>query len=317
MKEILLAFSALAVVLVSLKLGFDYRLPAPAVFALYLGLYMAARAWVSRNDEAAETVGADWPTSGPIGKFGQRGLILGFTISGLFAILNPWQLLQIIAQTVGNTWLYLRGAGAEDFAKQYENQTRYRLPFAGEWLVYNGGTRPATSHSWGLITQRYAYDCVIAGAQHVRHSGAGTRLEDYYAYGAPILAAAAGTVIKVEDRISDAPWVGYGIVDIFARNFAGNHVIIQHAEQEFGFYAHLIKGKILVRPGDQVAAGQPIGHCGHSGHSSEPHLPFPLQDGPSFYLARGLPISFSNVLVDGLAQDSIQPTAGQRLAPAK
>ena len=67
----------------------------------------------------------------------------------------------------------------------------------------------------------------------------------------------------------------------------------RHADGEFGFYAHLIKGTIPVRIGDKVRAGDEIGRCGHTGHSSEPHLHFHLQDTPSIFTGMGFTDSLS------------------------
>ena len=57
--------------------------------------------------------------------------------------------------------------------------------------------------------------------------------------------------------------------------------------------AHLRRGSVRVRPGDRVAAGQPLAECGNSGNSSEPHLHFQLMDHPSVLLAAGLPLRFA------------------------
>ncbi|MBV7332710.1 M23 family metallopeptidase [Chloroflexi bacterium TSY] len=193
------------------------------------------------------------------------------------------------------------------------NKVEYALPFSGEWFVYNGGTTPDDSHSWDTLTQRYAYDFVIVDDQLRRHVSTGTDLEDYYCYGKEILAVADGKVVKVVDEIRAAPFVGYGIVDFMTRNFIGNHIIIQHAESEYALYAHLIKGAIVVKIGDPVKQGQVIGRCGHSGHSSEPHLHFHLQDRMNFYLALGLPIRFSNIIVNGKTAEGTNIRAGHHV----
>src|SRR5690606_23630930 len=109
---------------------------------------------------------------------------------------------------------------------EYRSAVAYALPFDGEWLVYNGGTTPATSHSWDVVAQRYAYDFVVADEAFARHAGRGTALHDYYGYGLAIRSAADGVVVRTVDGVRDAPFVGYGVVDFLASNFIGNHAII-------------------------------------------------------------------------------------------
>ena len=61
--------------------------------------------------------------------------------------------------------------------------------------------------------------------------------------------------------------------------------------------AHLKRGSVLVKIGDRVSAGQPIGHVGNSGNTSEPHLHVHAQrqvtkDGNTEWV--GVPICFGS-----------------------
>lgn len=305
-----LSLIAFAAVLLLLDRAWDYRLPYVAAVALFIALQFAIGLF--RRTPAGEVAtGQDWPTSGPIGRFGQRGLTATFALSGLLCLLNPRQLWQIVRQATGNRTARRRRPDTST----HRSVVAYALPFDGEWLVYNGGTTPATSHSWDVVAQRYAYDFVVADDRFIRHEGPGTSLEQYFAYGRVVRAAADGVAVKVLDGVRDAPLVGYGIVDCLAANFVGNHAIIRHAEGEYGVYAHLIPGSLRVTVGDTVARGQEIGRCGHSGHSSEPHLHFHVQDVEDFYSAAGLPIHFSDVVVNGAASGRASLTAGDRVRP--
>lgn len=320
-KDVVIAMSVYLVLMVILILVFDIRPPALAVIGIYILIYVVVSAVLNRRTqtepEALQPEMPQMPTSGPIGRFGQTGLLLTFTVTGLLSLLNPFQLVQIILQAVGNIWLQSKAKSGDTENQLPANQTRYTLPVEGEWFVYNGGVSEKTSHSWDVLTQRYAYDFVQVDEQMKRHSGEGTSLTEYYCFGKNIVAAAEGTVVKVVDRVRSAPFVGYGVVDFLATNFVGNHVIIQHTENEFGLYAHLIKGTIPVNPGERVQRGQVIGQCGHSGHSSEPHLHFHLQDGPNFYFAMGLPIRFSDVMVEGAEPAQVYLEAGSRVKQHK
>lgn len=270
-----------------------YRLPYLGVIALYMAIYAVVDLARRRHRTDSQVVGEEWPTSGPIGRFGQRGLVVAFAMTGLLALLNPFQLTQIVRQAVGDRRAERRSPESK------ETQIVYSLPFDGEWLVYNGGTTEATSHSWHVVAQRYAYDFVVADDEVGRHTGPGTKVTDYHAYGRPILAAADGTVIAVEGNIRNAPFVGYGIVDFASRSFFGNYVMVEHGPAEYGFYAHLAPGSPTVEVGDRVVRGQPLGVCGHSGHSSEPHLHFQVQDTDSLYDTCGLSIRFGDIEVNG------------------
>lgn len=241
------------------------------------------------------------PLPAPAQRMGEAGLLVRYQLSAILMLFNPFQLVQLVRQVVGEHSAALRLGSFAPTPESYRQAVAYRLPFHGEWLITNGGTTPERSHSWDLIGQRYAYDFVVADSDGVRHTGRGARKEDYLCYGAAVLAPAAGVVVRVRDRIRDSPWVGSGWVDWLSRDFTGNSVIIRHADSEFSFAAHLIPGSINVRPGMPVKQGEEIGRCGHSGHSTEPHLHFQVQDRPNFFGAAALPVRFTACVVDGVA----------------
>jgi len=189
--------------------------------------------------------------------------------------------------------------------ESWNQKVTYRLPFAGEWLVANGGITEEASHSWELLNQRFAYDFVVADSSGRRHRGTGDKLEDYYCYGKPVLAPAEGVVVAVKDRVRDAPRPGDLWLDCWSRDFRGNHVVIRHAEREYSLMAHFIPGSLKVRRGERVARGQEIARCGNSGHSTEPHLHFQLQDTRQFYNAVGCPVKFSDLVVEGEEKEEI------------
>jgi len=85
--------------------------------------------------------------------------------------------------------------------------------------------------------------------------------------GDTVCAAREGLVVWTEGKHGD------GGKDPALINKA-NRVIIMHDDGTLGLYLHLVKNGILVRIGQEVNRGQPIGLSGNSGYSTEPHLHF-------------------------------------------
>lgn len=228
-----------------------------------------------------------------------------FFISSLLSSVNPFTLVQSVKQVRGqkraqNDWQNCNGELPTP--DNYPPKTLFSLPFNGKWTAMNGGVTPETSHSWDILNQRYAYDFVIQDADAKSYPAPNPlrplRPADFYAYSQPILAPADGEVVQVRDGIRDHQRPGTGWLDWSVRDFRGNFVVIRHAEGEYSFLAHLIKGSIRVKPGQSVRRGDILGLCGNSGHSTEPHLHFHVQNAPNFYRSIGLPVTFVNYEVE-------------------
>ena len=211
----------------------------------------------------------------------------------IWSFLNPYGLAQTLQQTVGQFIAIVRSVVK---GVVYDDTVSFVLPFEGTWQVVNGGIRKQTSHSWNLVGQRYAYDFVVVDQHGKTYQGSLSEPENYYAFGKSILAAADGIVEDVRKNIQDYKRAGTGWVDITTPDIRGNYVVLKHGSDRYTLYAHLKAGSIVVKKGDFVVAGQKIGECGHSGHSSEPHLHFQFQDRSDFYTAIGLPIKFRNFM---------------------
>lgn len=247
---------------------------------------------------------------------GDRWSTVRFLLSMLALQVNPWVQLQSIRQLVGHGAIYLRYRFDLPDPKSFEQTTTYRLPVEGEWTVVNGGHETESSHSWGILTQRYAYDLVKTDDEGRTHAGDGSDRSDYYCWEEPVLAPADGVVVASRDGHRDTPRTG-GWLDLKQRDIRGNYVVIKHTDEEYSVLAHLREGSIAIEEGDCVITGQQIGQCGHSGNSTEPHLHFHVQDTASFYRGMGLPVTFSRVAVASGHSESMSPinetslTAGQ------
>lgn len=322
MKSILIALISTVAITFLLQWWFEYRVPGAVVLLVYFLFYGLSR-WGFRGRKREASSGdavpdrSHWPLSGPLRRLGPKlggGIFLSiFQVTSMVSLLNPFQALQMVRQVIGNDHLKRREEPIGGDRADYRCKARYRLPVTGGWLVFNGGDTPDTSHSWDILGQRFALDLVRADADLRRHEGEGRKLEEYFSYGQEIVAAADGTVVSVEDRVADAPLVGWGFCDFTARHFAGSHVILQHAEGEFAVYAHLIEGSTRLQPGDPVRQGECVGRCGHSGHSTEPHLHFHLQDSPDLFRGMGLPVEFEEIFVEDERVASARVRAGQRV----
>ena len=191
------------------------------------------------------------------------------------------------------------------------SKTAFHFPMTGLWFAAVGPT-PHTGHRWAL-PEEFAFDIVRMGDGTSSHRGAGTRFEDYYAYGADILAAADGKVVAVKIDVNEDPATlrqpgetadAYGersgayqmqLVTTDIKAIAGNHIVIDHGNGEFSLYAHLKPGSMTVKAGDVDTAGQSIAKLGSSGNSTEPHLHFQVCDRAEPLNCAGVPINFTNI----------------------
>jgi len=115
---------------------------------------------------------------------------------------------------------------------------------------------PAPVASSGLIWPWHGAITQPFGPTHK-----GIDIDGYNQIGAPIVAAAGGTVVL-------AAYTDYGY---------GNYVIIDHGDGMQTLYAHL--SAIWVAQGQSVSQGEAIGALGTSGYSTGPHLHFEVHIG--------------------------------------
>ena len=75
--------------------------------------------------------------------------------------------------------------------------------------------------------------------------------------------------------------------------------------------SHFKNGSIVVKKNDYVQQGQLLGLCGNSGHSSEPHIHYHLQNTPDIDNGEGLPIVFRSYQSDGKFTNAGEPKIGE------
>lgn len=219
------------------------------------------------------------------------------------------QAVEVQATASANEGATVTGLGSVPILAGSRN--RYRFPLSGRWTVVAGPT-PFSHHRW-VATQEFALDIARFGDGNSSHRGDGTKLTDYHAYGAEVLAAAPGVVRTVQDTVAETNddlrrpgeeqlaylrRVGEAQMKLMARGInaiPGNFVLIEHAGGESSIYAHLQPGSVRVKVGDRVSAGQPLGKLGSSGNSTEPHLHFHVCDKPAVMHCAGVPVVFDDI----------------------
>jgi len=107
--------------------------------------------------------------------------------------------------------------------------------------------------------------------------------------GDPVVASHSGKVWAIKEDSN------HGCPDAVCQNDA-NYVILDHGDGTYSHYHHLRYLGALVKPGDDVCAGQIIGVCGSTGYSGGAHLHFELADAHT-----SLPVQF----VEGFHQKGI------------
>jgi hypothetical protein len=189
----------------------------------------------------------------------------------------------------------------------YTSKNNLHLPFGNEWLVYQGGRNLFDDGYAVNDDTRFALDFVYLKDGHLFSGagGVGSKVQEYYCFGQPVLSPADGKVIKAEGGYDDNPPGkptgdppdGNVVAVVFGSGETTETVIMNHLKQN----------SLKVKIGDQVTQGQQLAECGNSGAGPVPHLHFQLQKGGG----NPLPALFVNYIADGKPVDSGEPKRGQ------
>jgi len=126
---------------------------------------------------------------------------------------------------------------------------------------YTGGTMTWPLPGHYVITSKFGNRLHPVLKKYSLHTG--VDIAGSGCNGDPVVAAAAGTVIKATYS-----------------NSYGNYVVIDHGDGITTLYAH--SSKLLVKAGDKVKAGQQIMKVGTTGYSTGPHLHFEVRKNGSY-----------------------------------
>lgn len=118
-----------------------------------------------------------------------------------------------------------------------------------------------------------AKDYRCGGETYQDHNGVDIRLTDMAAQkrGVAVLAAASGKVLRMRDNMPDISVKAPGAPPLNGQD-CGNGLIVDHGGGWETQYCHMAKGSLMVKPGQTVAAGTPLGRVGLSGNTEYPHL---------------------------------------------
>jgi hypothetical protein len=148
-------------------------------------------------------------------------------------------------------------------------------------------------------TETFAYDYLRVKNGRL-FDGDGSRNDQWYDYGAEVVAAADGTVVFARDGMPEAMPGQTSPAVQSAVDYQGNNVVVQIRPDVWATYAHLQPGSVKVQVGDHVTAGQLLGLLGSTGNSPiAPHLHFQLSDGPVIATSDSLPFEFDHYTLAG------------------
>jgi hypothetical protein len=199
--------------------------------------------------------------------------------------------------------------------QQRKSPISYRAPVRGSWLMQ--ALPSLQSHHRFNSPSEFAVDFMKVDGEGRVYNGDILKAQSYYAFGAPVLAAADGVVVRVVDgaiqdraattrRPDETPQAAGQRIGAhnmarmqtdFVRALAGNLVIIKHEKDgilEYSSYGHL-KAGIPVREGASVKQGDVIGAVGDTGDSPTVHLHFQVNAGPDPFSSASLPVTFADL----------------------
>lgn len=174
-----------------------------------------------------------------------------------------------------------------------------QLPLEGHVVVGWGGDDVSTNYHAFYPAQRWAYDLM-----HEPYFTESDRLEDYGCYGKTVVSPVTGTVVFTKDGLSDQipgrlpKDPGFVMGNSVGISLDGDTDVVV-------FLAHLMKGSLRVQKGQAIRAGAPLGRCGNSGNTTEPHVHLhaelkPQLEDPKLIGQVGIPVPVSFYLKDGL-----------------
>jgi Peptidase family M23 len=191
--------------------------------------------------------------------------------------------------------------------RPYPGKTRLTLPLHGLIYVFDGHDFYAHHRRQNVLrggnyrpnAVRYGYDFMITDKAGNLYNGDRFTKENWFSYGAPVYATAAGTAIDAANSVPENSYKDGQVttppgIDELDPHGLGNFVAIDQGDGEFSMFNHMRPGSVRVKKGDRVRAGEQIGEIGFSGDTFLPHLHYMLIDGSDLNESQGVPSYFDN-----------------------
>jgi hypothetical protein len=209
------------------------------------------------------------------------------------------------------------------------------LPGDGRWQARNSPARRVPSHGTTRFGTSYAIDLVPVDERNQSAKPSWRTLlstepaSAFVGFGRPVLAPISGTVVATLDAELDhdasrspvayvrfawgqAQRIRAGIAAI-----TGNHVVIEvEPGGPYVLVAHLQHASVRVSVGQRVEVGEPIGACGNTGNSTQPHVHLQAVDSLTWETATAIPFVFRScrVAATGTLQHSHLPREAETIS---
>jgi hypothetical protein len=201
---------------------------------------------------------------------------------------------------------------ADNLPKIERNMTSLLLPFNDTWNVFWGGDTKELNYHIENEAQKNAIDFLIIDKTGKSYKTDGKTNEDYYAFGKEVIAPCKGEIVLVIDGVKDNV---LGQMNLFV--VGGNTIVLKTENNEYLVLCHFKHQSINVKEGQKVEQGQLLGLCGNSGHSSEPHIHFHIQNIEDINQATGVKCYFRKIIVNGQSKNDWSPIKNDMVSNEK
>jgi hypothetical protein len=201
---------------------------------------------------------------------------------------------------------------------EHRSKVKYTLPVEGAWLMKAMPITGIINHHRFGCANEFGIDLLRLGSNCKVFKSDGKLASDYFSFGAKVLAAADGIVVRAKSS-SSQEWSRFNpaegeTVEAFQERqmremleglqgdilqwVAGNYIVIEHSENEYSSYLHLRENSVRVKEGETLKRGQHIADVGNTGDSYSAHLHFQVNDSPDLLRGRSLPFTFENIEIE-------------------